>query len=485
MQIQTWISIGAAVGYFLLIIFFAIAIVMKRRPTGVSLAWLVLLFALPLVGMITYLVLGSQFLGARRLRNTKDRYTGYYQWRIRFSRSLTGQFGTKKRVKDSHLHQFIEKTMGIPALPGNKLELCQNSFSLLDRIVTDITQARKSIFLQFYIWWPEGACQRITEALLQAAERNVHCRILVDAVGSRYFLQHEDTIALQDAGILIEAYYPVGPIRMFFERIDIRNHRKIVVIDEKIAWTGSFNMIDPSCFKQDQDYGEWIDAMVRVEGPSAYMINTVFLWDWQVATDVESKIFTKNPGISFDCEGETCLHVLPSDPRLTREHLHQALLTSIYESKEKITITTPYFVPDDALFSALISAAKRGVKVRLILPKRTDSRIARFASRSYYQPLLEAGAQIMLFDSGLLHTKCVLVDNNIALFGSVNMDMRSVWLNMELTLVIYDEIFVAKISQMVSHYKNQSVALDLKRWNQRSFIRKIGESIAQLASPLL
>jgi len=485
MQVQAWISLSAAIIYFLLIICFAVAIVMKRRPIGVSLAWLVLLFALPLAGMVAYLILGSQLFGVRRLRHTRNRYTGYYQWRILFGRLLSKQFGSESLAKDSRLYQFIENTMGMPALPGNHLQLYLNSFHLIDQIIADIAQAKKSVSLQFYVWWPEGKCQLITEALLQAVKRNVHCRILVDAVGSYYFLEHEDIIALKNAGVIIEAYCPVGPIRMFFERIDIRNHRKIVIIDEKIAWTGSFNMIDPSYFKQNKNFGEWVDAMVRVEGPSANMINTVFLWDWQVATGCESKLFSKPPDGCFKYKGDTYLHVLPSDPRLNRENLHQALLTSIYESKEEITITTPYFVPDDALFSALISTAKRGVKVCLILPKTTDSRLARFASRSYYQPLLEAGAQILLFDSGLLHTKCVLVDNKITLFGSVNMDMRSVWLNMELTLIIYSKSFADKIAKMITQYKSKSVPLDLQDWKQRSFIRKIGESIAQLASPLL
>ena len=369
--------------------------------------------------------------------------------------------------------------------PENKLELYLDSDDIIKKIERDIQAAQYRVNLEFYIWWPEGATQQILKALQEAARRGVECKVLLDAVGSRYFLQQEDVDDLRNAGISVEASLPVGPVRMFFERIDIRNHRKIVSVDDRIAWTGSFNLIDRRYFKQDQKVGQWVDAMVRVEGPSAYMMNAVFLWDWQITTEYNPELYLMPSANELPGQDGSYIHVLPSSPRVNRERLHHALLTAIYESEEEIIITTPYFVPDDALFSALISAAKRGVNVHLLLPKTTDSRLARFASRSYYQSLLEANAQIHLFNGGLLHTKCVLVDKSTVLFGSVNMDMRSVWLNMELTLVIYDRYFAEKIGRMIDGYKQKSMVLELKRWKKRSFIRRLGEGLAQLVSPLL
>lgn len=485
MSVHSWVSFSFLVTYFLLIIIFAIAIIMQRRPVGVSLAWLLLLIMVPLFGMIAYLILGNQILGSRRLRHARSLYPGYHQWRVLLSRLFVDNWQGNPLIRESRLYHFIENSMGIPALPGNSLELCLDSGAILKRLAEDIDNAESSVNLQFYIWRPEGKAEKVSQALVRAAQRGVVCKVLLDAVGSRYFLKHETVNDLKEAGVQVEVSLPVGLVRMFFERIDIRNHRKIAVIDERIAWTGSFNIIDPAHFKQEESVGQWIDAMVRVMGPSVYMINAVFLWDWQLTTGVDPKLFSSHPRYeALDC-GNTYLHVLPSNPRLNKERLHQALLTAIYESKNEIIITTPYFVPDDALFSALISAAKRGVNVQLILPRTTDSRLARFASRSYYQSLLEAGAEIYLFKEGLLHTKCVLVDRSTVLFGSVNMDMRSVWLNMELTLVVYNQEFAEKIHNMACGYLENTMLLDLARWRRRSFIRKLGESAAQLVSPLL
>jgi len=485
MSIYSWISLGTATAYALLILLFAIAIVMQRRPVGVSLAWLVLLFAIPLLGMLAYLLLGRQRLGARRAWYARSLYPGYHQWRVHLSRLFVDHWQGDPLINESRLYHFIENSMDMPALPGNYLELCLDSYTMLDRIVDDINQANSSVKLQFYTWWPEGKIKKINDALLVAIQRGVQCQVLLDAVGSRYFLKSNDAKKLAKAGVQITESLPVGLIRLFFERIDIRNHRKIIIIDDSIAWTGSFNLIDPKHFKKKVNVGEWIDAMVRMKGPSVFMINAVFLWDWQIATGADPKLFFTHPEYTLFEKGNTYVHVLPSSPDLNRERLHQALLTAIYESKQEIIITTPYFVPDDALFSALTSAAKRGVVVHLILPKTTDSRLARFASRSYYQTLLEAGAQIFLFKEGLLHTKCVLVDKNTVLFGSVNMDMRSVWLNMELTLVVYNKTFARKIHAMVSGYLEKTMTLDLPRWRRRTFVRKLAENAAQLFSPLL
>ncbi len=485
MVIESWTSISVAVIYFILIICFAISIVMQRRPVGVSLSWLVLLFALPLFGMIAYLVLGGQLLGYRAQKRVINLYPGYHQWRVFLSRQFSDSWQGDPIIKESRLYHFVENSMDMPALPGNDLELCLGSTEILERLLEDIQQAKSKIHIQFYIWWPEGEIEKITQALIDAAKRGVECKVLVDAVGSHRFLNSEDLDNLRSSGIQVEESLPAGPVRIFLERIDLRNHRKIVTIDEKIAWTGSFNLIDPAQFKQQKKLGEWIDAMVRITGPSVFMINAVFLWDWQLSTGDDPRLFTSNSTQNMEAKGKTFLHVLPSSPRVNRGRLHQALLTAIYESKEEIIITTPYFVPDDALFSALISAAKRGVKVCIILPKTTDSVLARLASRSYYLDLLKAGAEICLFKQGLLHTKCVLIDMNTVLFGSVNMDMRSVWLNMELTLVIYSSSFAKKIHKMIEMYRERTMKLDVNRWKKRNFIKRLGESIAQLASPLL
>ena len=279
-----------------------------------------------------------------------------------------------------------------------------------------------------------------------------------------------------------------GPL---VERIDIRNHRKILVIDDNIAWTGSFNLVDPALFKQDAEVGQWVDAMVRIEGVAAHVLGAIVYWDKAIEAGKEYPSFSREyqpPSYFADDNSGANIHVLASGPEVHKsdmELLHQMLLAAIYESREELLITSPYFVPDEALLTALKSAAMRGVDVQLLVPEKNDSRMVHHASRSYYQELLQAGVKILQFYGGLLHTKCVLVDRSTVLFGTVNLDMRSVWLNYELTLIVYDAEFGQRISVLLEGYIAQATPVDLEVWSRRPFRRRLLENTMQLFSPLL
>ncbi|WP_067520487.1 cardiolipin synthase [Endozoicomonas ascidiicola] len=484
----TWFSWLFGAAYFSAIVVFAVVVIMTRRPVGVSLAWLVLLVALPVAGFVLYILFGSPRLGARRLKRMHSLYPGYAQWYHHLSRIVSVNKAASQPVSRHNAIFSLAEKSSIPLLPGNHLKLFSEYGKIIDQLLLDIENARHSLVLEFYIWEPTGRAKEVAEAVISASCRGVDCVVVLDNVGSRGFLNGLWARRFRVEGVSVTASMSVGPLGMLVERIDIRNHRKILVVDDRIAWTGSFNLVDPSLFKQDAQVGQWIDAMVRIEGVAAHVLGAIVQWDKALETGAEHPSFNREyeyPSQKDQARKGACLHVLPSGPDVDREMLHQILLTAIYESEEELLISTPYFVPDDALLTALKSAAMRGVDVQVLVPERNDSRMVHHASRSYYQELLQAGVRIQQFRGGLLHTKCVLVDRKTALFGTVNLDMRSVWLNYEVTMIIYDSVFGEAIFDVLHSYMNGAEEVNIKVWVKRPFRLKLLENTMQLLSPLL
>ncbi|WP_281646703.1 cardiolipin synthase [Parendozoicomonas sp. Alg238-R29] len=487
------LSSFAGFGYIVLITVFVLVIIMKRRPVGVSLSWLLLLFVLPVAGIVLFLMFGTRRLGSKRLRRAETYAPTYNEWFNHLKQVLFPEpRNILEKPKHNRVYNLTEHTTRIPALPGNSLSLYHETDTIFQALIHDIQQAQETIHLEFYICEAGGQIDDVLDALEDAAYRGVSCKILLDAVGSSQFLRSEEALRLKAAGIRIRSSLHVGPLRMLLERIDLRNHRKMMIIDDDIAWTGSFNLADPALFKQNAGVGQWIDAMVRIQGPAAHATGAVFLYDWAMETGEDLQIcrqpFQYQPSAATASQipdNQASMHVVPSGPGIDRKLIHQVLLAAAYESQKELIITTPYFVPDEALVTALCSAAIRGVKVILVVPEKNDSRMVHFASHSYYDDLLIAGVNIMHFTAGLLHTKCVLVDRETALFGTVNLDMRSVWLNFELTLIIYDQSFGQHIATLMEDYISRSHSVDARSWKKRPFTTRMAENIAQLFSPLL
>ncbi|MCK5517123.1 MAG: cardiolipin synthase, partial [Desulfobulbaceae bacterium] len=341
-----------------------------------------------------------------------------------------------------------------------------------------------------------GRVNRIIDALLSAASRGVTCRILLDSIGSRRFLKSRTAAALKNGGVKVQESLPAGILRLFFSRMDIRNHRKIVVIDGKIAYTGSQNMVDPDVFKQDAGVGNWIDVMVRVEGPVVESLAGTFISDWFLETNVGQ---FRSESLIKDVQavrrvgdihprpmaGSSAVQMVPSGPGFTPEAIHSLLLTTIYAARHELIMTTPYFIPDEPLLAALKAAAQRGVDVKIIVPKKNDSILVKYASRARYEDLVEAGVKFFLFEGGLLHSKTISVDRTFSLFGSVNLDMRSFWLNFEATLFVYCENFTINLLGIQLDYLKQSQELDIITFSQRSVVEKFKENLSLLVSPLL
>ena len=285
----------------------------------------------------------------------------------------------------------------------------------------------------------------------------------------------------------IGAALAVSPWRTLIVRFDLRLHRKIVVIDDEIAYTGSFNLVDPRFFKQEAGVGQWVDAMARIEGPAVLCLNAVFMWDWEIETGHDLKALPDPAKMASDANRDpaACLQVVPSGPGRVGDSIHQLLLMSIYAARKELSLTTPYFVPDEAITSALLSAARRGVSVTLILPAKNNSRLVHYTCRSHFDELLDAGVRIFGFKGGLLHTKSAVVDREISLFGTVNLDVRSFWLDFEVTLCVYDPPFAERLLALQQKYIEDSVAVDPVAWRRRPATERFSENLARLCSPLL
>ena len=328
-----------------------------------------------------------------------------------------------------------------------------------------------------------------------AAQRGVECTILADAVGSSTFFGSEWEDNLKAAGVRIVPALPVGVLKTFFSRSDLRNHRKILIVDNLVAYTGSFNLIDPRHFKQDAGVGEWVDMMMRCHGTVVLEMAAVFYADVAVEADEHlaevrqeiEKLDDKIPELLAlkRQSGTAVAQVIPSAPDQSDPVIYETIVCAIHAAKTRVTITTPYFVPDELLLTALTTAAKRGVDVVLILPEKVDSFLVRWASRAYYPKLLTAGVKIALFHGGLLHAKTLVVDGDYALFGTVNMDMRSFFLNLEISLAIYDAPVVREISRAQKAYLRDSRYISVKRWQKRERIWGLVENTVRLFSPLL
>ncbi|HEY2841221.1 MAG TPA: cardiolipin synthase [Pirellulales bacterium] len=460
-------------------------IILRGKPVGITFAWLTLVLIFPIGGAILYLMFGELRLGNRRAEWARRIHGPFQAWLSELRERTTVDWlplGDECRS----LANLCQSVVGMPAMPDNELKLLRNADATLRSIVTDIDAAERSCHLEFYIWHPGGAADLVVEALVRAAARGVACRVLVDAVGSHEFLGSVLVRSLRAGGVAVRAALPVGLTRMLFYRLDLRIHRKIVVIDGQIGYTGSMNLVDPSFFKQDAGVGQWIDAMVRMRGPAVEALAVTFLEDWELeAAEGLERVRAHGGAHAVASAGSAVVQVVPSGPTTARMPIQAIVLSAIYSAHTEVVLTTPYFVPDEIMVIALASAAARGVQVTIVIPRRVDSRLVRLASEAHKGDLLAAGVRIVLFEGGLLHTKSITVDGRMCLFGSLNLDPRSLQLNFEITLAIYDAGFTGALRDLQADYISQATQLDLKRWETRSITTRFVDNAARLLSPLL
>ena len=459
-------------------------ILMKRRAVGGTLAWLLFVYILPVLGIIFYLLFGERYLGRLRAKRARDQFQYYSLWlqRLLIQQDLNDQ----RHEQLLPVMQLMQHSIGMPVLNCRQWSIFHQANAVFTQLIKDISAANKTVFMEFYIVEPDGEVEAVLQAMESAAQRGVEIYLMMDSVGSNRFLRSQRHKALVRKGVKTLDVLHANYLRMTLRRQDLRQHRKLIAIDNEVAYTGSMNLADPTHFKAHSGVGPWVDVMVRMEGAISTLIQSTVIYDWEMETGIRLENHLAWPLLTDEqANPDIRLQLLPSGPAMDEELLLQALLTAIHSARHCVTITTPYFVPDEALLQALKAAAKRGLDVTVIVPKRNDSRLAQYAGRSFYAELLAAGVCIERYKGGLLHSKTVLIDDHQVLVGSVNLDMRSIWLNFEITLVADNKAFCAALNTVIDGYKADSERLTLHDWRRRALHERVLESLAQLASPLL
>jgi cardiolipin synthase len=366
----------------------------------------------------------------------------------------------------------------MPTFGGNAAEIIVDYDAILTRLVTDIDRAKSHVHLLYFLFVADTATAPVIAALGRAVQRGVVCRVLVDSVGSRSGL-HVLLPKLAALGVDVREMLPVGLLRFRRARLDLRNHRKIAIVDGQVAFTGSQNLV-ASDFVAGIVYEELV---LRLTGPAVLQLQYIFATDWFLETNeiLDSENIFPDPEIT----GLIPIQTLASGPDFPTQNNQRLIVALIYAARKQIKITTPYFIPDEPMLQALETAALRGVDVHLIVSEKGYQVLVTWAQRSYYKELLEASIKVHLYQETFLHAKFLTIDDHIGLVGTSNMDIRSFVLNAEHILVIHDPSMTARLQAEQKRYIANCRLLDLQQWRQRPFRVKFAEHLARLASPLL
>ena len=458
-----------------------IPVILRRRfAPGTALSWLGLIFILPEVGLALYLLIGVNPLGKKRARSHYHVVTRGQDEERRF-RAAANAKPIELDAEQRMMMRQAEAMSGNPIVGGNQVEPISVADDLVARLTADLDAAEHHAHLLYYIFSDDEIGRAVCTALIRTAQRGVICRLLVDDAGSRRFLKSQTCRDLRAAGVDVRGMLPVQLWRKRLSRIDLRNHRKLAVIDGRVAYAGSHNIV-----KEDYGHpraGRWVDLSGRCTGPVVAQIQSVFLDDWAF----EAGTMPDEPHLFPELApaGEVPAHVVPTGPYYQTQTFLRVLLAALSTAQSRIIMTTPYLVPDEPTMIALSMAAERGVEVTIVCPQRSDHPLVGAAGRAYIDPLLDAGVRIHMFTKGLLHAKTITVDDAFALVGSANLDIRSFELNFELSTLFYGPEITRKLRYVQQSYLADAEPVDLKQWRQRPAYKQLIEQAAALFAPLL
>ena len=461
--------------------FIGLILLRPNREPASRIAWVAVVAALPVVGVLGYLFLGETNIGRRNLKAMHKAVEHLPQ------AALDGDSAPQPAVpipsRHEHLFNVGHSISHFQPLTGNIAELLADSNATIDSMIRDIDAAQAQVNLLFYIWLTDGNGHRIAEALMRAAARGVTCRALVDGLGSRLLLRSRLWRKMNKAGVQTAVALKLGNplLRPLRGRVDLRNHRKIMVIDSQITYCGSQNCADPE-FRVKAKYAPWVDSVIRMEGPIARQNMLLFASDWMTYTEEKLPV---EAAVAPADGGTVVAQVVASGPTMRHSAMSEMFVSLIFSARHELVITTPYYVPNESMQSALCAAAYRGVKTTLILPAKNDSWEVAAASRSYYSSLLEAGVEIREFVGGLLHSKTLTLDGEITLIGSANLDRRSFDLNFENNILLYDEQLTRSVRARQQMYIDSAPRVSMEAVSNWSLRQRLWNNILAMLGPVL
>lgn len=470
--------------YALIQIVFIVRVLLRpHRDPSSRVAWIAVILALPVVGLIAYLLLGETSIGRKRTEQLNKVIAD-----LPALSSLPGHdapnIQPKFHDRFTPLFKVGASISGFHPVGGNHAELMADSNSAIDQMVADIDAATDHVHLLFYIWMPDNNGTKIAQALIRAVARGVACRAMVDDLGSRLLIKSELWKQMSAAGVTLARALKIGnPLkRIVSGRIDLRNHRKILVIDNEITYCGSQNCADPE-FLTKAKYAPWVDAVMRFTGPVVRQNQQLFASDWSTYQKEDLTPILTQP-ISPPATGFTA-QVIGTGPAARAAATPELFASLLYSARDKVVITTPYYVPVDTLQSAICAAANRGVDVSLILPARNDDFAVGATCKGYYEDLLIAGVSLFEYQPGLLHTKSMTVDDEVTLIGSANMDRRSFDLNFENNILLSDPEVTAVMLERQKHYIADSRPVDLAEVQSWNWAKRLWHNTLAIVGPVL
>ena len=455
----------------------------NRRPTA-AMAWLLAIFFIPVIGALLFLLIGFPQLPAARRRKQVEINTRILE------RSEGVDFGTVREDAPTWFNSLVALNRNLGAMPltgDNAATVSSNYEASIAHMTQAVREATRYVHVEFYILQVDATTEDFFRALEEAIARGVTVRVLMDHWANRGKPFYKQTCERLDAmGAQWRLMLPVRPIKGEYLRIDLRNHRKLLVVDGHVAFTGSQNMTD-STYNLEANIKRglhWVDIMVRIEGPVVSSMNAVFLGDWfnetgEVLTDEVDLFSTRTGPGDLDCQ------IVPSGPGFEFQNNLKLFVGLLHAAQERIIVVSPYFIPDESLLVAITSACQRGVQVELFVSETGDQAMVYHAQRSYYEELLRAGVTIWMYKAPfILHTKSLTIDDDVAIVGSSNMDLRSFSLNLEMSVLVRGEDFVAQVRAVEGEYRDASRQLTLDEWLKQPLGATILDNLARLTSAL-
>lgn len=477
------IALLALAAHIFLVGVATVLVSMNRRPSS-AIAWVLAIIFIPLLGAVAFLFVGYSKLPKHR--RDKQREVND----LVLARTKGSPLISKGLNWPDWLHSMVALNSNLGALPmvsGNSAELLPEYNGTFDAMIAEIDSAASYVHVEFYILVLDPTTEPFFQALARARERGVAVRVLSDDLAGIMFPGRKETIKyLRDAGAEFHPMLPLRPFRGQWQRPDLRNHRKILVVDGHVGFTGSQNVIDATYLKKGNVKRglQWHELMVRLEGPVVRELDSVFATDWYSETGVllplDSSPRVPDPGSPLiDAQ------VLPSGPSFDNDNNLKLYAALIHKAERRVSITSPYFVPDESILMAIVTAAARGLSVELFVSEVGDQSMVYHAQRSYYEALLRAGVRIYLYRAPkVLHSKHFTIDEEVAVIGSSNMDVRSFSLNMEVSVLAHGREFVDAVRGIEDIYRVNSRELQLEDWIRRPVAQKVFDSLARLTASL-
>ncbi|MBN2793312.1 MAG: cardiolipin synthase [Desulfuromonadales bacterium] len=450
-------------------------IVLQRRESGATLAWILVIIFLPLIGLLAFWLLGATRI--RILRRRRHRAEQYLVPSLaRFKRQQ--QLSDTDELVATSLYSLATRLDECGPQPGCDVDMYRDGEKAFDAIEQALDAAREHIHLTYYLWEADRTGQRFCRALARAAGRGVEVRLLLDDVGS-YTTKTSFFAPLIAAGGQVARFLPLNLLSRQVS-FNNRNHRKMIIIDGRVAFTGSMNIGDLYAGLSHP----WSDLHLRVTGRVVYELQSVFCQDWFHAT--RQDLATSRYFPDFSCDGDVCAHFLASGPSDDRwRAIHTLLFVAITSAQERVWIETPYFVPDPSIAMALQTAALRGIDVRLLVPRRSDHRMVDYAGRSFYDELLHAGVRIFALDKIIPHAKTAVVDQVFSTAGSANMDQRSFRLNFEGNLFFFGKKIASQLEKDFLQQCQSALEITSEIRSKLSYSQRLKEGFARVLAPLL